>query len=134
VTTASDWIAGGSVVVALASAVFAARNSSKATDVHQDEVEIERAKELRSDAAEARTDARKARTDAEHARSDAEQARRIAGEAHRRADEVVAYLGWILRLIHDPTMDIDTLRAQVRDSVPPVPVRNGAGPTPRGQQ
>lgn len=130
--TASDWTAGGAVLVALVSAVFAARNSNRATavdadktEIERERAEIERAKELREDAAEARTDARKARTEAAEART-------IAGEAHRRADEVVAYLGWVLRLIHDPTMTIDTLRAQVRDSVPPVPVHNGAGRrTPR---
>lgn len=121
---ASDWTAGGAVLVALVSAAFAARNSSRATAVDEDKTEIERARELRADAAEARSDARMAR-------ADAAQALIAAGVAHRRADEVVAYLSWVLRLIHDPTMDMNALRAQVRDSVPPVPVSNGAGPHPR---
>lgn len=124
--TPSDWTAGGAVVVAVFSAVMAARNSSRATaitgemtEVERDKAEIERARELRADASEARADARAAR-------ADAAAAMRASMEAHRRADLVVDYLGWILRLIHDPTTDMETLRRNVRDSAPPVSV--GADP------
>ena len=116
-----DWVAVGSIAIALASAGVTARNSLKATNNDEDRLEIERAKELRADAAEARSAARLARTDAT-------EALRVADEAHRRANAVVDYLSWVLRLINDPTMDIDTLRRHVRDSVPPV----HAGAIPRG--
>lgn len=113
--SASDVMAGAAVIVAGLGAVLTFRNSSRATDVSEDKIEIERAVELRADAKEARDDARTARTEAA-------QARQLAVEAHRRMDEVVSYLGWILRLIHDPNMTIEQLRDEVGNSVPPASV------------
>lgn len=124
--TVSDWTAGAAVLVALMSAALAARNSSRATAIEEERSDLERVKELRADATEARNEARAAR-------QEAAQARVIAGEAHRRADEVVAYLGWVLRMVYDdPTMTMELLRTRVRDSVPPVTVHiGGPGPHPR---
>lgn len=111
----SDVLGGVAVAITAVGAVMTYRNSSRATDVSEDRIEIERAAELRADAREARDDARIARTEAG-------QARNLAGEAHRRMDEVVSYLGWILRLIHDPGMTIEQLRDEVGNSTPPVTV------------
>lgn len=65
-------------------------------------------------------DAAAARQTARLAWEEAAAARQMAGEAHQRMEQVVSYLGWILRTIHDPAMTMDRLRSMVGESGPPV--------------
>lgn len=86
------------------------------------------AEQLEQDAAAARQTAREAWTEAT-------AARQMAGEAHQRMEQVVSYLGWIIRTIHDPSMTLERLRSMVGESGPPVSAgsrevkesRNGSG-------
>lgn len=82
---------------------------------------LEWAESLKRDAGEARRDAREAR-------NEAAEVRQQVSTLRMETEQLVGYLRWIIRSIHDPAMDIERLRALVGNGpdLPPADDRRAA--------
>lgn len=105
-------------VTAIVSAALTYRASTKATRVNEQASVLSWAKDLREEATAARREANEARA----------QLRVVNQEltaVEGRCDELVDYLGRVLRWIHDPAIEPERLREMVPRELPAWPERNG---------
>jgi Flp pilus assembly protein TadB len=104
-------------VVAVVTAAATFLSSKRATDVNEQAMAVQWAKEVRADAADARREVKEAQTDL---RTLSRRLLTISG----RCDELEAYLLRVVGRIHDPDMTMPRLREMVPPELPPS-IRNG---------
>lgn len=125
VATVVGGIISSAGVAALVNAVAGRRTVKVDAADRLTDSALEWAQALKADADSARQDAAESRREAAEARRDANEARREATEARREAAEANREMRRLIRLIHDPYVTLDRLRALV-----PQPGANGTGGDP----